>query len=75
MLFRSLTYADTHGIESFSELYPVYSKAVGIDAEMERARADERFDDYLNSPQAEEQRQKLRSMMNNQNEMEELEER
>lgn len=71
---RKLTeYADKKGIDSFGELLQVYTKATGLDIPLANARASEKIENYTQSPQAEEQRQRLREMTQ-QNEEFEMEE-
>ena len=60
MLFRS---GEKNGITDFNELLAVYHNSTGLTEKLEDARASMRLSEYLDSPQAEEQRHRYREML------------
>ena len=60
---RLLEYGEKHGITEFNELLAVYHNSTGLTEKLEDARASMRLSEYLDSPQAEEQRHRYREML------------
>lgn len=56
-------YGEKHGITDFNELLAVYQNSTGLAEKLEDARASMRLSEYLDSPQAEEQRHRYREML------------
>lgn len=60
---RLLEYGEKNGITDFNELLAVYHNSTGLTEKLEDARASMRLSEYLDSPQAEEQRHRYREML------------
>lgn len=60
---RLLEYGEKHGITEFNELLAVYHNSTGLAEKLEDARAGMWLSEYLESPQAEEQRRRYREML------------
>jgi hypothetical protein len=74
---RLLAYAEERGITDFGRLLTVYHRSTGLEDKPEYARGYMRFEEYLDSPQAEEERRRYRELIDRQAEPdeEEMEER
>lgn len=60
---RLFKYGEKHGITDFNELLAIYHNSTGLAEKLEDARASMRLSEYLDSPQAEEQRRRYREML------------
>ena len=60
---RLLEYGEKHGITDFNELLAVYNNSTGLAEKLEDARGSMQLSEYLDSPQAEEQRCRYREML------------
>jgi len=58
---KLLQAAERSGIDSFGQLLMIYNKATGLDEALENARAGQRLDEYLNSEEAEADREYYRT--------------
>ena len=58
---KLLQAAERSGIDSFGQLLMIYNKATGLDEALENARAGQRLDEYLNSEEAEADRECYRT--------------
>lgn len=77
---KLMMYADEKEIYDFYRLIAIYHQGTGIEAMLEKSRGDMRLAEYLNSPQAQEDRERYRQLLNLQEELdgetdEEMEER
>lgn len=55
---KLLAHAEKKGIDSFGKLLTVYNHNTGLDELMEKSRGHMRFEEQLNSPQAQEDRER-----------------
>lgn len=60
---RLLEYGEEQGITDFNRLLAVYHYSTGLAEKLEDARASMQLSEYLDSPQAEEQRRRYREML------------
>lgn len=60
---RLLEYGEEQGITDFNRLLAVYHNSTGLGEKLEDARGNMRLSEYLDSPQAEEQRRRYREML------------
>ena len=60
---RLLEYGEEQGITDFNRLLAVYHNSTGLGEKLEDARASMQLSEYLESPQAEEQRRRYREML------------
>ena len=60
---RLLEYGEEQGITDFNSLLAVYHNSTGLGEKLEDARASMQLSEYLDSPQAEEQRRRYREML------------
>ena len=60
---RLLEYGEEQGITDFNSLLAVYHNSTGLGEKLEDARGNMRLSEYLDSPQAEEQRRRYREML------------
>ena len=60
---RLLEYGQEQGITDFNRLLAVYHNSTGLGEKLEDARGNMRLSEYLDSPQAEEQRRRYREML------------
>ncbi len=60
---RLLEYGEEQGITDFNSLLAVYHNSTGLGEKLEDARASMQLSEYLESPQAEEQRRRYREML------------
>jgi len=60
---RLLEYGEEQGITDFNRLLAVYHNSTGLGEKMEDARGNMRLSEYLDSPQAEEQRSRYLEML------------
>lgn len=77
---KLMAYADEKEIYDFNLLIAIYQRGTGIDAMLEKSRGDMRLTEYLDSPQAQEDRERYRNLFAHQEEWneeisEEMEER
>lgn len=72
-----LAHAEQYHITDFGRLVTIYQNSTGITEKLESSRGSMRFEEYLNSPQAEEDRRRYREAVDRQAEPdeEEMEER
>ena len=59
----SSRYGQEQGITDFNRLLAVYHNSTGLGEKLEDARGNMRLSEYLDSPQAEEQRRRYREML------------
>ena len=60
---RLLEYGEENHITDFNELLAIYHHSTGLAEKLEDARGSMRLSEYLDSPQAEEQRRRYREML------------
>lgn len=60
---RLLEYGEKNRITDFNELLAIYHHSTGLAEKLEDARGSMRLSEYLDSPQAEEQRRRYREML------------
>ncbi len=74
---KLLAHAEERNIKDFGRLLTIYENSTGLADKLESARGYMRFEEYLNSPQAEEDRRRYRELIDRQAEPdeEEMEER
>lgn len=74
---KLLEHAEKKGISDFDGLLNVYQRSTGLEDKLEYARGYMRFEEYLDSPQAEEDRRRYRELVDRQAQPdeEEMEER
>lgn len=74
---KLLEHAEKKGISDFGTLLTVYQRSTGLEDKLEYARGYMRFEEYLDSPQAEEDRRRYRELVDRQaqTDEEEMEER
>lgn len=60
---RLLKYGEKNRITDFNELLAIYHHSTGLAEKLEDARGSMRLSEYLDSPQAEEQRRRYREML------------
>lgn len=59
---KLLSIAEENGIDEFGQLLYIYNKATGLGKALEKARASERLDEYLNSDEAKADREQFTAM-------------
>ncbi|MBE6829474.1 MAG: hypothetical protein E7519_04620 [Ruminococcaceae bacterium] len=74
---KLLEYAEKKGISDFGGLLTIYQRSTGLEDKLEYARGYMRFEEYLDSPQAKEDRRRYRELVDRQAQPdeEEMEER
>lgn len=74
---KLLAHAEERNIKDFGRLLTIYENSTGLADKLESARGYMRFEEYLDSPQAEEDRRRYRELIDRQAEPdeEEMEER
>ena len=60
---RLLEYGEGHGIKDFNELLAIYHNSTGLAEKLEDARSNMRLSEYMDSPQAEEQRRRYQEVL------------
>ncbi|QNK42243.1 hypothetical protein [Caproicibacter fermentans] len=70
---KLLEYAEKKGISDFDALLNVYQRSTGLEDKLEYARGYMRFEEYLDSPQAEEDRRRYRKLLDRQTQPDEEE--
>ena len=60
---RLLEYGEGHGIKDFNELLAIYQNSTGLAEKLEDARSNMRLSEYMDSPQAEEQRRRYQEVL------------
>lgn len=68
---RLMAYADEKEIYDFNRLIAIYQQGTGIEALLEKSRGDMRLTEYLNSPQAQEDRERYRRLLDHQEDFDE----
>ncbi|WP_346919458.1 hypothetical protein [Lacrimispora sp.] len=64
---RLMAYADEKKIYDFDRLIAIYQQGTGIEALLEKSRGDMRLTEYLNSPQVQEDRERYRQLLDQEN--------
>lgn len=67
---KLLEHGEKQNITDFYRLLAIYNRSTGLDELLENARADMRVAEYLDSPEAAEQRQRYRDLLERQTEPE-----
>ena len=65
---KLLAHAEKKGIDDFGKLLTVYNRSTGIDELMEKSRGYQRFEEHLESPQAQEDRERYWRLFGQQSE-------
>jgi len=60
---KLLEHAEKRGISDFGALLTIYQRSTGLEDKLEYARGYMRFEEYLDSPQAEEDRRRYRELV------------
>lgn len=68
---KLMAYADEKEIYDFNRLIAIYQQGTGIEALLEKSRGDMRLTEYLNSPQAKEDRERYRRLLDHQEDFDE----
>lgn len=68
---KLLVYAEERGITDFGRLLATYHRSTGLEDKLEYARGYMRFEEHLNSPQAQEDRERYWRMFGHQEELDE----
>lgn len=68
---KLLAHAEERGITDFGRLLTIYQRSTGLEDKLESARGYMRFEEYLDSPQAQEDRERYRRMFGQQAELDE----
>jgi len=68
---KLLAHAEERGISDFGRLLTIYQRSTGLEDKLESARGYMRFEEYLDSPQAQEDRERYRRMFGHQEELDE----
>jgi len=63
---KLMAYADEKEIYDFNRLIAIYQQGTGIEALLEKSHGDMRLMEYLNSPQAQEDRERYRRLFDHQ---------
>ena len=63
---KLLEHAEKKGISDFGALLTIYQRSTGLEDKLEYARGYMRFEEYLDSPQAEEDRRRYRELVDRQ---------
>jgi hypothetical protein len=70
---RLLAHAEEHSIIDFGRLLTIYHRSTGLEEKLESARGYMRLEEYLDSPQVEEDRGRYREIVDRQAELDEEE--
>ena len=68
---KLLAHAEQRGITDFGRLLTIYHRSTGLEDKLESARGYMRFEEYLESPQAQEDRERYRRLLDHQEELDE----
>lgn len=68
---KLLTHAEERGITDFGRLLAIYHRSTGLEDKLESARGTMRFEEYLDSPQAQEERERYWRMFGHPKELDE----
>lgn len=60
---KLLAHAEERGIEDFGRMLTIYQRSTGLEEKLESARGDMRLTEYLNSPQAQQDRERYRRLL------------
>lgn len=72
---RLMEHGEKHGITDFGRLLAIYHNSTGLAEKLDSARGFMEFSQYVDSPEAEEQRRQYREMVDRQTGDDEMEER
>lgn len=67
---KLLAHAENRGITDFGRLLAIYHNSTGLAEKLDNARADMELEEHLNSPQAQEDRERYRRVFGHQEEPE-----
>ncbi len=70
-LHKTLEFAEKNGIEDFYSLLSLYNNSTGISEAMDQSRGNFEVQEMLDSPEAEEQRERLRQLTEEKEELQE----
>jgi hypothetical protein len=62
-VLKLLAHAEERGIEDFGRMLTIYQRSTGLEEKLESARGDMRLTEYLNSPQAQQDRERYRRLL------------
>ncbi len=68
---KLLAHAEERGITDFGRLLAIYHRSTGLEDKLEYARGTMRFEEHLNSPQAQEDRERYWRMFGHPKELDE----